>query len=268
MLEAIRLDRTLIRVAGPDAIGFLNNLLTQNIERLQSEPVVYAGLLTPQGKVVTDMFVWADIEGVVLDVDPARGPALLQRLTLYKLRAAVTLEDVSAARAIFVGDAIDGPSDPRLAALGRRALGEPGAPGDATPCHARRISLGVPDLVLDAAPEEVFAGEALFDELNAVDFQKGCFVGQENVSRMKRRATTRKKFCRVAFDGPAPAPGTPILAGAADLGSIRSGQEGSAIALLRLDRALEAPDQALAAEGRPIRLDPPDWLILPQRNEG
>src|SRR5690606_17414251 len=103
-----------------------------------------------------------------------------------------------------------------------------------------------------------------------VAFDKGCFVGQENVSRMKRRATTRKKFCPVVFEGEAITYGTPLLAGEAEIGSIRIGIAGRAIALLRLDRALEAAaaGKSLTAEGREVRLDPPPWLILPQREQG
>ncbi|UPT64352.1 MAG: hypothetical protein M0D54_07415 [Hyphomonadaceae bacterium JAD_PAG50586_4] len=127
---------------------------------------------------------------------------------------------------------------------------------------AKRIALGVPDLARDAGADEVFALEALLDELNGVAFNKGCFVGQENVSRMKRRATTRKKFCAIVFEGKAPAFGTPVLAGAAELGSVRTGADGRALALLRLDRALAA-EAPLTAGGKEIRLDPPDWLLLP-----
>jgi folate-binding Fe-S cluster repair protein YgfZ len=111
----------------------------------------------------------------------------------------------------------------------------------------------------------VFALEALLEELNGVDFKKGCFVGQENVSRMKRRATTRKKFCPIAFDGAPPVFGAPVSAGPADLGTLRTGTNGRALALLRLDRALEAvrAGHDLTVEGRSVRLDPPPWLILP-----
>jgi folate-binding Fe-S cluster repair protein YgfZ len=111
----------------------------------------------------------------------------------------------------------------------------------------------------------VVALEALFEELHGVDFQKGCFVGQENVSRMKRRATTRKKFCPIVFDGAALAPGAPIRAGDAELGTVRSSIDGRALALLRLDRALEFAHKgvALCAGDTLVRLAPPDWLILP-----
>lgn len=266
MTGPTRLDRTLIRVSGPDARKFLNNLLTQELDRLEGEPVVYAALLGPQGKVLADMFVWAEAGGVLLDVDPARGEDIFRRLSMYKLRADAKLEDVSAQWNVLVGGApFEGAAaDPRLAALGWRKI----APKDAAivdgaaAFEVKRIRLGVPDLARDAGADEVFALEALLDELNGVAFHKGCFVGQENVSRMKRRATTRKKFCPIVFEGAAPAFGTPVLAGAAELGSVRTGADGRALALLRLDRALVAA-APLTAGGKEIRLDPPDWLLLP-----
>ncbi len=266
-----RVERSLIAVTGPDARPFLQNVLTQDLDKLDDAGVVYAALLSPQGKVCADMFVWAREDGLLLDADPARGPDLLRRLSMYKLRANVALADVTAERDVLVSaDAFDGSvSDPRLAALGFRGVA-PKAAGGPPPRESARIALGVPDLARDAQPEEVFAGEALLEELNGVAFDKGCFVGQENVSRMKRRATTRKKFCPVAFDGEAIAYGTPVLAGDAEIGSVRTGRAGRAIALLRLDRALDAvaARKPLAAAGREIRLDPPHWLILPQREDG
>jgi folate-binding protein YgfZ len=271
----LRLDRALIRVSGPDARNFLNNLLTRDVS---GERVAYAALLSPQGKVIADLFSWNDAsDGVVLDVDPIRATDLERRLSLYKLRAQVTIENITGQFHIqylpefFRG----GTPDPRFpnGELGWREFCplppesysfDDGASG----FEAHRITLGVPDLARDAAPEEVFALEALLEELHGVDFQKGCFVGQENVSRMKRRGTTRKKFCPVVFEGEPPAYGTPILAGEAELGSIRTGMQGRAIALLRLDRALEATDKGeqLFAGDKAVRLDPPDWLILPHRD--
>lgn len=263
-----RLDRSLIRVTGADARGFLNNLLTQSLDGFK--PVRYGALLTPQGKIIADMLIWDHGEALVLDVDPSRGGDLLRRLTMYKLRADVTLEDVSAKRNVLVSDDVFGEAqlDPRLPALGWRAVAFADANADAGDHDARRLALGVPDLARDAAPDEVFALEALLEELNGVDFHKGCFIGQENVSRMKRRATTRKKFCPVVFEGPSPTPMTPVLAGEAELGTIRSGADGRAMALLRLDRALEAIEagKTLAAAGKEIRLDPPSWLLLPPRD--
>jgi len=265
-----RLARTLIRVTGPDARGFLQNILTQNLDKLDAAGLLYSALLSPQGKVVADMMLWAEPDGgVLIDADPARGADLIRRLSMYKLRADAALEDVSAQHAVLVSDQAFAAArpDPRLPALGWRAIASASdAPDGAAAYDAKRIALGVPDLARDAASEEVFAGEALLDELNGVDFKKGCFIGQENVSRMKRRATTRKKFCPITFGGEAPPHGALIRAGAAELGSIRTGGDGRAIALLRLDRALSAREP-LTADGRTIALAPPPWLILPAVEE-
>lgn len=264
-----RLDRAFIRVSGPDAVSFLDNLLTQNVARLIETGVLYGALLTPQGKLIADMLIWSDGDGVVLEADPSRSAELAKRLNLYKLRAQVSIEEIDRTALWASEEFADSLPDPRMAALGWRAAApQADGAGGAQSYDANRIALGAPDLARDAAPDEVFALEALLEELNGVDFQKGCFVGQENVSRMKRRATTRKKFCPVVFEGEAPVYGTPLRAGEAELGSIRSGIEGRAIALLRLDRALEAIEkgQSLVAGDKPVRLAPPDWLFLPERD--
>lgn len=277
MTGPYRLDRALIQVSGPDAVSFLDNLLTQDVSRLADAGTLYGALLTPQGKLIADMLLWSHVvEGVTLELDPARKDDILRRLTLYKLRARVSLEDITGRFHVLYAPSFfrGGVEDPRFpdGALGWREIC-PLPPeqydfprGDAE-YNAHRLALGVPDLARDAAAEEVFAGEALLDELNGVDFQKGCFVGQENTSRMKRRATTRKKFCPVVFDGPAPAFGAAITVGGAEIGQIRTGMAGRAMALLRLDRALGAQQDGvkITAEGREMRLDPPTWLILPPR---
>lgn len=274
----LRLDRAFLRVSGPDAIGFLDNLLTQDVTTLTEQDVIYSALLTPQGKVVADMFLWADRNAkeptVTIETDPSRAVDLTRRLNLYKLRAKVAIEDITAQRIAlhsakpFLGD----DPDPRGRALGWRAIAIPELvrfEEDAGEFEARRIALGVPDLARDAEPEEVFAGEALLEELNGVAFDKGCFVGQENVSRMKRRATTRKKFCPIVFEGEALPYGAVIKAGEAEIGAVRTGVAGRAIALLRLDRGLDATAKGvpLTAADREIRLDPPPWLILPRRED-
>lgn len=270
----LRLDRAFIRVLGTDARSFLNNLLTQDLDRLSAFAIQYSALLTPQGKLVTDLMIWDDDQSVILEVDSARSAELLKRLTMYKLRAQISLEDVSKEMvAAWSPEPFSRACrDPRLETLGWRSVGPVGAthPDGASQFEAHRITLGVPDLARDAQPEELFAGEALLDELNGVAFDKGCFVGQENVSRMKRRATTRKKFCPIVFEGEAPAYGTPVKAGEAEIGTVRTGIAGRAIALLRLDRALDAAaaGKPLTVDHRDIRLDPPPWLILPQREEG
>lgn len=273
-MTVFRLPRTVLRVGGADAQPFLQNLVTQDLDLLEHSPAIYSGLLSPQGKVLADFLIWRAGDSLLVEADAERGADLLRRLQMFKLRAAVSMEDVSGETAALAGiegrpppDAVASAPDPRCAALGWRALVSPGtnANDDLAAYHAHRITLGVPDLVLDSSSEEVFALEALFEELNGVAFHKGCFVGQENVSRMKRRATTRKKFCRIAFDGEAPPYGAPVTAGAAEVGTVRTAAGAAAIALLRLDRALEALNQGqtLSAAGLSVRLDPPDWLILP-----
>jgi folate-binding Fe-S cluster repair protein YgfZ len=161
----LRLDRTLLRISGPDAAGFLQNLLTQNVERLEREDARYAALLSPQGKVICDMLLWADGEGVIAEADAARGGDLARRLTMYKLRAQVAIEDVTSQRhALYAPSEFEGARpDPRFpdGALGWRAIG----PASGTPppvdgraaYEAHRLTLGVPDLARDAAGRSIRA---------------------------------------------------------------------------------------------------------------
>jgi folate-binding protein YgfZ len=279
-------DRAVIRLSGADAGLFLQGLITNDIGEAGPGTAIHAGLLSPQGKILFDFFVLPDGDGYLLEAASAQAEALKQRLGFYRLRAAVTIDaEPSLKVAAAWGDAAlaNPPAearsfrDPRLESMGARVL----LPRDAdlaelncelaaeAAYHAHRIAEGVPESGRDYAFGDAFPHEAMFDQLNGVDFQKGCFVGQENVSRMKRRATTRKKFCPVAFEGAPPAPGTPVQAGEAELGSVRSGIPGRAIVLLRLDRALDAigKGQHLTAGDKPLRLDPPPWLLLPARDD-
>lgn len=263
-------DRSILAVAGPEALAFLDKLVTQDLDGLALGGCAYAALLSPQGKIQSDFFVWQTAEELLLDTPASRAEALLARLRLFKLRAQVELASRPDLCAVIAPSSEPGlllqAPDPRLAALGWRGVAAAGAglpPANDAARLAQRIALGVPELSEDAALEEVFALEGLLDELHGVSFKKGCFPGQENVSRMKRRATTRKKFCRLAIAGAAP--GDVVQAGAAELGTVRAAAEDRALALLRLDRALEAQSkgEALSVAGRPAKLDPPDWLILP-----
>lgn len=273
-MPVYRLPRSILRVAGDESGGFLDALLTNDVSAAAPGRPVYAALLTPQGKLVADMVAHRAADGaLLLDVAASRAADLLRRLTLYRLRRKIALEDVSATHGVEAHVGANAPADPRLpgAVLGARVVvTTPTAdPAPFAAYEALRIAAGVPDPAVDAAEEEVFGLEALLEELRGVDFQKGCFIGQENVSRMKRRATTRRKFCRIAFDG-GPIPfGTTVNAGLAVLGEVRSSIEGCAIGLLRLDRAREAVDAGtpLMAGDRAVRLDPPDWLLLPGKGD-
>lgn len=271
-------DRGVVRVLGPDAGSFLQGLWTHDIERARPGAPVHAAMLTPQGKYLFDAIIFCPEPGSYL-LDTATPVALARRLSMYRLRANVTVADDSAAWAVTVAPdgaldpmagAVCGP-DPRLPALGLRALvpmalaPEPIA-SDAADWLSFRLGLGVPDLSRDLVAEKDFALEGLLDELNGVDFHKGCYVGQEMTSRMKRRTTVRTKLCRVRFDGPAPAPDTPIQADGWEVGRTRSMADGVGLALVRFDRALKAVAEGhtLMAGPGAVRLDPPDWLVLPE----
>jgi folate-binding protein YgfZ len=257
-----RLDnRALLRVAGEDWRGFLHNLLTHDVERLAPGELRFAALLTPQGKFLHDMFVFAGEDEAWLDVQASHREALLKRLTLYRLRARVTAEPADGA-VFALWDAADPGAgwrpDPRLPQLGFRAIAA-AEPVNATAddYDAHRLALGVPDPAHDCQPDRTYPIEADFDLLDGIDFRKGCFIGQETTSRMKRRGTIRNRMLPIAFDGPPPPPGAEVLAGDLRAGEVLSGRDGRAMALLRLDRIDGA---ALSVDGRAVRAEPPFWF--------
>ena len=256
-----RLDsRAQIRVAGPDARPFLHNLLTQDVETLADGELRFGALLSPPGRLLFDLFLLGEADGVLLDVAVDRRDALLQRLSTYKLRAQVTLEtDDGPVLACWPGLADGFIPDPRLPALGGRRYGEDLA-ADATEAdwQAHRLALGVPDPAADALSDKTYPIEANFDLLNGIDFGKGCFVGQETTSRMKRRAAVRNRMLPLAFDGPPPAFGAEVLNGDLRAGEVLTGMDGAAMALLRLDRL----EGALTVEGRPVTVRRPGWTGL------
>ena len=257
-----RLDsRALIRVSGPDARPFLHNLLTQDVETLAPGELRFGALLSPPGRLLFDLFLWGEADAVVLDVAADRRDALLQRLAMYKLRAQVTVEpDDRPVHAAWGGGLPDGfVADPRRPELGGRAYGATVA-ADATEAdwQAHRLAVGVPDPTADAPSDKTWPIEANFDLLNGIDFQKGCFVGQETTSRMKRRGAIRTRMLPIVFDGPAPAFGTEVLNGELRAGEVLSGRDGGAMAALRLDRI----DGDLTADGRPVTVRRPGWTGL------
>ncbi len=266
---AVLPERALIAVSGPDWRSFLQGLITQDVESQGEGELRYAALLTPQGRLLYDLFVASHAEGATLDVPAEFRDALLAKLKLYRLRAKVEIAALDGeVRALF-GDATDAPGpgwlrDPRLPGLGWRAVSDVAQPAAARAASAddydaHRLAIGAPDLLRDRLSDKAYALEANLDLLHAVDFKKGCFVGQETTSRMKRRSVVKSRLVPIAFDGPPPEPGAEVLAGELRAGEVRSGRDGRALALLRLDRAFGATE-ALTVEGRPVRLDPPDWL--------
>ena len=256
-------DRGVLSVSGAEATSFLQGLLTNDVERLGPSEARYGALLTPQGKILFDMIVVRELDGdepsYLIDCAAAQAADLAKRLGFYKLRAKVAIADLSADRVVaaFWGNepaAAEGvlyadPRDPRLgwrailprpaaATVGSEHLGE---------YEGLRIAVGAPKGGLDFAYADAFPHDANFDLLHGVDFDKGCYVGQEVVSRMKHRGTARKRVARVKLAGPAPVPGTRIMDGELAVGALGSSSGREALALLRLDRA----DEAKAA-GRPL----------------
>jgi folate-binding protein YgfZ len=264
-LAAHLTSRALIAVSGPDALPFLDNLLSNRVEDLEPGQARAALLLTPQGKFLFDLFVIAapadepqDI--LLLDVQADRREALIQRLKIYRLRAKVEVEPVDGAVwAAWGSDPGEGwIVDPRLPGLGWRGYGRE-APADRgeDAYDAHRLLLGIPDPARDCEPDKTFPLEADFDLLNAIDFKKGCYVGQETTSRMKRRSAVKTRMIPIRFEGAPPAFGTPVeTKDGLRAGEVLSGRDGRALALLRLDRAVSGP---LVCEGRTVALDIPGW---------
>ncbi|MDB5434301.1 MAG: aminomethyltransferase [Phenylobacterium sp.] len=261
-------SRALIAVSGPDWRDFLQGLVTQDVETLGVGEARFGALLTPQGRLLYDLFAVGREEGAWLDVEAEHRTALIQRLMMYRLRAKVEIAaSDSPVSALFSGDPrsqLGGQGlarDPRLPGLGWRGYGvtppDGARPGDETAYDAHRLALGVPGPA-DWGSDKTYPIEADFDLLGGIDFKKGCFVGQETTSRMKRRGQVKSRMLPIAFEGPPPAPGSEVLAGDLRAGEVLSGRDGRAIALLRLDRAAGA---SLTVEGRPVTVERPAWFL-------
>ena len=293
MKSALLTDRGVVKVVGDDTRKFLHGLVTADVLNLNPGGARFCALLTPQGKIVVDFLLTeapaANGGGFFLDVERGQIAALVAKLNLYKLRAKVIAEDLSDVlvvwaawdgsprsilpRANEAGDAIGlGYEDPRLPALGLRVMLPPQRAAaaatalgaellDAAAYEAHRIALGIPRGGLDYGYGDAFPHEADMDQLGGVNFQKGCYVGQEVVSRMEHRGTARTRAVPVRYEGAAPASGAPIVAGDRALGTMGSAAAGRGIALLRLDRVADAltGGEALTAGGVPIVPIKPEW---------
>jgi folate-binding protein YgfZ len=250
-------DRGVVSVGGADAAVFLQGLLTNDVERLPPGEARYAALLTPQGKILFDMIVVRARGGeelsYLIDCPAAQAADLAKRLGFYKLRAEVAIANESAERAVVAfwgsepASADEGLlyADPRDLRLGWRAiLPRPIAAAvgfeHAGEYEGLRIAAGAPKGGVDFSYGDAFPHDANLDLLNGVDFDKGCYVGQEVVSRMKHRGTARKRVARVKLAGPPPAPGTPVMDRELAVGALGSSSGREALALIRLDRAEEA----------------------------
>jgi tRNA-modifying protein YgfZ len=287
MKAALLPDRGVVKVAGDDARKFLNGLVTAEIGRVTPETARFAALLTPQGKIIADCIIAEvppeDGAGLFLDCPRALALTLVDRLNFYKLRAKVIVEDLSETLGVLAAWDGEGTTeyglvyaDPRLPALGLRAMIPPHRAGeaaadlgadlvDAGAYESHRISLGIPRGGLDFVYGDAFPHEADMDQLDGVDFDKGCFVGQEVVSRMQHRGTARNRVVPVAYESFAAEAGVPVMAGERQVGTMGSSAAGHGLALLRLDRVADALAQgvALTAGGMAIRPVKPAWARFP-----
>ena len=267
-------DRAVLLVGGADARDFLQGLITVDMATVDEKDAAYAALLTPQGKVQFDFLISAADGAYRLDVPAGAASDLLKRLTFYRLRAAVELADISADCPVHVAWSTDGApvdrrgafADPRLNALGCRWYGaapegDPEVEGD---WHAHRIRLGVPEAPRDFAYGEVFPHDIDMDDLSGVDFDKGCFVGQEVVSRMRHRGSARKRVITVSAEAPLPEAGSDILAGDRVIGRLASHDGTRGLALIRLDRLAAGlrSGAAITVDGISLEASIQDWATF------
>jgi len=292
---AILEERGILAVSGPDRRLFLQGLVSNDVEKLAANELpgrtVYAALLTAQGKYLHDFIMVELGEAIWLDAEAARLGDLRRRLTLYRLRAKVEIAErpglaVAAAfgEGAFAALGLAGKpgevlsrdggvvlADPRLGELGARvilprdrlrpalaALGLREADFAAWDRH--RLRLGIPDGSRDLVPDKSILLEAGFDELHGVDWQKGCYVGQELTARTKYRGLIKKRLFPVHIDGPAPMPGTMVTAEGRDAGEVRSSRDGHGLALLRLDAVDEG--RTLVADAAKLVAIRPDWMRI------
>lgn len=277
------IDRGVIRVSGEDATSFLQGLVTCDMDIVTPDQAGYGALLTPQGKIIGDFLIVAvpadEGGGYLIDCPLLLVPDLMKRLKLYKLRAKVALDDLSEASAVIAapeGGKLSEDlglvyADPRLPALGDRAITDRDgiydvASRDMEAYQARRIALGVPEGGRDFIYGDAFPHEALLDQLNGVSFRKGCYVGQEVVSRMQHRGTARTRIVPIIFsEGLNAEDGVEATAGGKVIGRVGSCAKGRALAMLRLDRVADAmaAGQVLEGGGLVFTLEKPAYARFP-----
>ncbi|MBB1090782.1 folate-binding protein YgfZ [Rhodopseudomonas palustris] len=284
MKAAFLPDRGVIKISGADARHLLNGLVTTDLTLLKPGLGRFGALLTPQGKIVADFLITegaaADEGGFLIDCPKALAQPLADKLKFYKLRAKVLIENLSdrlGVLAAWGGAPAETPelafADPRHDDLGWRiitpellAQKTAAAIGaelvDVAAYEAHRIGCGAPAGGVDFAYGDAFPHESNMDRLHGVDFGKGCYIGQEVVSRMHHRGTARTRIVRVLLDGAGPEAGAEIVAGEKSVGTMGSSVDGHGLALLRIDRVADARDASLpiSAGGITLRLADPDEL--------
>lgn len=283
MKAALLPDRGVVKVAGDDAEKFLNGLVTADVGMVTPERAAFAALLTPQGKIIADFIVAeiapADGAGFLLDCPRALARDLAERLGFYKLRAKVIVQDLSESLGVLAAWEGGGTTeyglvyrDPRLPALGLRVMLPPHLAAeaatdlgatltDASEYETHRIALGAPRGGVDFIYGDAFPHETDMDQLGGIDFAKGCYIGQEVVSRVEHRGTARTRIVPVAFEGYAPEAGSAVKAGEKPVGTLGATADGHGLAMLRLDRVADAlaAGTPIVAGTTELRLVKPGW---------
>ena len=255
--------RGVVEVSGADRVAFLNGLVSNDMAKVAPDVAVWAALLTAQGKWLADFFVLTDGERLLLDCERAHAAMLVQRLGRYRLRADARLADVSdrlSVHAVWDGAPEGGIAapDPRLLDAGFRVLGDVPTNADAADYDAHRLALGLPDGSRDMETEKSVLLEGGFDELHGIDWAKGCYMGQELTARTRYRGLLKRRLVPVSAMA-LPSPGTPVVSGGVEVGTLRSVAGGHGLALLRLD----ALDKPLECGGASLAVQPPEWMRLP-----
>lgn len=267
--------RGLLRIEGSDARVFLQGLISNDIERVAPDHMIWAALLTPQGKFLHDLFIVQQGEALLIDGEAARLDDLIKRFRLYKLRSQITITDLRTEMAVVavwptegqIGSALpwrDGilAVDPRLAGMGGRAFLPrstlPDSNATLVEWDALRLSLGLPDGSRDMEIDKAILLENGFDELHGVDWKKGCYVGQELTARTKYRGLIKKRLTPVRFEGEAPSPGTLLHQNGQEVGEMRSSVDGIGVALLRLEAL--GKDLPVTAGSTLLSPQVPDWV--------
>lgn len=242
-------DRTVLSISGADRVSFLQGLVTNDVTKA-ADGIIYTALLTPQGKFIADFFVIGAGDRLLVDVASSYAQTLGQRLTMYRLRAAVSIAQTDLVVSCGTGMAPQGAfADPRHPALGWRSYGDTDV-SDATDWDALRVAYRIPQTGIELTAD-TYILEAGFEALNGVDFKKGCFVGQEIVARMKHKTVLKKGLAQVAVSGTA-APGDEITANGKPVGTLHTVSGQRALAFVRFDRA---EGEMQAGEATLTRLD-------------
>jgi len=252
-------SRAIIRLAGDAPLAFLHNLLTCDVAQLPVGHWAYGALLSPQGKIQHDVFVIQDGRQAYIDCAANQREALLQKLQLYRLRAKIEIvEDEQRNVAVGLADGLSG-VDPRVASLGFRAIVPHGSLPHGLGYNTARIALGLADSDADIGVNQLFPHEANFDQWGGVNFSKGCYVGQEVVSRMQHRGTARSRILPVTGEGDLPPKGSSIRSGETLVGDMLSSAGHHGLALVRLDRLAEVAAPLLTETVR-LRVQKPEWM--------